>query len=53
MGIGAVSPRVKWQKLEADHRPSSIAEAKNGVAIPSLPHTPSCHGACYLNTGEN
>jgi hypothetical protein len=42
---GAVSSGVKRQGREAEHSPSSSAEAKNGGAIPSLPHTSSWRGA--------
>jgi hypothetical protein len=36
---------VKRAGREADHSPSSMAEFKNGGAIPPLPHTSSWRGA--------
>jgi hypothetical protein len=42
---GFLSPGVKWPGREADHSSPSSAEAKNGGAIPPLPHTSSWHSA--------
>jgi hypothetical protein len=38
---GVVFSGVMLQGREADHRPPSIAEVRNGGAIPPLPHTSS------------
>jgi hypothetical protein len=42
---GAVSSGVKRQGHEADDSLSSVAEVKNGGAVPSLSHTSSWRGA--------
>jgi hypothetical protein len=34
--LGALSTGVKWQGRESDLSPPSIAEVKNGEAIPTL-----------------
>jgi hypothetical protein len=41
--LGALSPGVKRLGHEADHSPPS--SAKNGGAIPQLPHASSLHSA--------
>jgi hypothetical protein len=43
LGTGGAVPGVKWQGHEADQLPTSIAEMKNGGAIPLLRHMPSWH----------
>jgi hypothetical protein len=45
MGTEGSSPGVKCQGCEADHSPPSIAEVKNGGAIPLLFHMSSWRGA--------
>jgi hypothetical protein len=49
----AVSPGVKWLRLEADHSPPSSAEVKSGGAIPSLSHMSSRRGAELIKHREN
>jgi hypothetical protein len=44
-GPETLSPEVKQEGHEANHSPPSNAEAKNGGAIPPLPHMPSWCGA--------
>jgi hypothetical protein len=44
-GYRALSWGVKWPMREADQSPLSSVQAKNGGAIPMLPHMPSYHGA--------
>jgi hypothetical protein len=41
MGAGGSFSGVMWSGLQADHSPPSTTEAKNGGAIPPLPHTSS------------
>jgi hypothetical protein len=41
VGAGALSPRVKRRRREADHSPPSSIEVNNVGAIPPLPHTSS------------
>jgi hypothetical protein len=41
MGTGGDFPRVKRPEREAEHSPPSSTKAKNGVALPPLPHTSS------------
>jgi hypothetical protein len=36
---------AKWQIHESDHSPTSVAEVKNGEAIPPLFHMSSWHNA--------
>jgi hypothetical protein len=38
---GAVSSGLKWKGRETNHSHPSIAEVKNGVAVPPLPRTSS------------
>jgi hypothetical protein len=45
MGRGALSPGVKRSRRETDQASPSIAEVKNGGAVPLLPHTSSWCGA--------
>jgi hypothetical protein len=47
---GAVSPGVKRKKNEAKHSPPSIAEVKNGGAMPPLRHKTSRCGTSYLSS---
>jgi hypothetical protein len=42
--LEVVSSRVKRQKCEADHSPTSSAKVKNGGAIQPLVHMTSRHG---------
>jgi hypothetical protein len=44
-GIVADFPEVKRPGFEADHSFASRTEARNGGAIPPLPHTPSRRSA--------
>jgi hypothetical protein len=37
-GLGAFSPRAKWQECETDHSPPSNAEVKKVGATPPLSH---------------
>jgi hypothetical protein len=43
---GALSRGLKRRGIESDHSPPSIAEVKNGGAIPLLPHA-SSHRRAY------
>jgi hypothetical protein len=42
IGTGAVSPEEKRPGRKADHAPPSIADIKNGGAIPPLPQYSWC-----------
>jgi hypothetical protein len=51
--LGAISPRVKRLRREADHSPPSSAEVKKGGAIPPLPHMSSWHSDSLINHRDN
>jgi hypothetical protein len=44
VGTGTISMGIKWLGSEANRSLSSVAEVKNGVALPTLSHSSSWSG---------